>query len=165
MSHIDFKGRKYTAVSDLICTLAAESAVDKRMSLPWRIWELALGRMNNWGHAGFRRDELATLATGKREADVERIDRQRVWKYVKVLKAMGRIAPASTSLCLVVRHDLAQRPRGKGSYGDLCCEPAHHDLRLKVWEPAHGWIDPKTGVIVVNPSVAVVDPTADPWAA
>ena len=37
----------------------------KVMNGPWRVWEIALQRMNNWGHAGFRPGELAQIACGK----------------------------------------------------------------------------------------------------
>jgi hypothetical protein len=141
-------------MSDVIYNLATTDPADRRMSVPWRIWEIALGRMNNFGHAGFGRDELAALVTGKPipgqgwgpDDAVGRVERQLVWKYIKVLKDLGRIAPASTALCIVARHDIVTRPRGKGGYYDMCCEPDHRDVRRMAWEPATGWFDPETGV-------------------
>ena len=65
MTHTDFHGGKFVKMSDIVFELASTDPADKRMSVPWRIWELALGRMNNWGHAGFEKDELASLVTGK----------------------------------------------------------------------------------------------------
>ena len=140
-------------MSDIVYKLASSDPSDKRMSIPWRLWKIALGKMNNWGHAGFEKDELASLITGKPtlgnawgpENAVGRTERQLVWKYLKVLKDMGRIAPASTSLCIVVRHDIVTG-RGKGGYDHLCCEPAHMKVRRMVWEPPTGWFDPETGV-------------------
>jgi hypothetical protein len=155
LTHIDFDGGKFVKMSDVIFNLATTDPSDKRMSIPWRIWEIPLGRMNNFGHAGFRRDELAALVTGKTvpgqgwgsEDAVSRVERQLVWKYVKVLKDLGRVAPSSTTLCIVVRHDIVTRPRGKGGYDDMCCEPDHMDVRRMAWEPPHGWFDPETGVV------------------
>jgi hypothetical protein len=154
LSHVDFSGGKFVKMSDIVYKLATSDPSDKSMSVPWRIWEIALGRMNNWGHAGFERDELASLITGKPTAGntwgpenaVGRSERDLIWKYIRVLKQMGRIAPASTSLCLVVSHDIVTRPRGKGGYDDLCCEPGHMRFRRMSWEPSTGWFDPATGV-------------------
>jgi hypothetical protein len=154
LTHTDFGGGKFVKMSDIVFKLATSDPADKRMSIPWRIWEIALGRMNNWGHAGFEKDELASLVTGMQlpgdswnpDDAVGRTERQLVWKYVKVLKEMGRVAPASTSLCVVVRHDIVTRPRGKGGYAHICCEPEHMRYRQMVWEPPHGWFDPETGV-------------------
>jgi hypothetical protein len=144
LSVADFNGGKFVKMSDIVYKLAVADPSDKRMSLPWRIWEISLGRMNNWGHAGFAKDELASLILGK--SALSRTERQKVWKYVKVLKDLGRIAPVSTSLCIVVRHDIVTRPRGKGGYDDLCCEPNHMPYRRMVWEPSAGWFDAETGI-------------------
>jgi len=149
-------------MSDIVFNLATIDPADRRMSIPWRIWEISLGRMNNFGHAGFARDELASLVTGKAvpgqswgpDNAVGRVERKLVWKYTKILKDLGRIAPSSTSLCIVVRHDIVTRPRGKGGYDDMCCEPDHMKVRRMAWEPSTGWFDPQTGVIAVAATVS-----------
>lgn len=162
MTHTDFGGGKFVKMSDIVYNLATSDPSDKRMSVPWRIWEIALGRMNNFGHAGFERDELASLVTGKPmardswspENAVGRVERQLVAKYVRVLKDMGRIAPTSTSLCVVVRHDIVTRPRGKGGYDDMCSEPSHMRVRRMAWEPPHGWFDPVAGAVAASASAS-----------
>ena len=101
----------------------------KRMAMPWRLWELALARMNNHGHAPFRKNELVAMACDK----VSRSDIQAVYRGLKILAAMGRIAPVgeggSTLFCIMVNTDIAQRAAGKGNYRFLCSEPSHMDTR------------------------------------
>jgi hypothetical protein len=58
----------WIAVSDSIGTLAERER--KRMSVPWRIWEICLSRANNWGHAGFRPGELPRLVFEGTPADL-----------------------------------------------------------------------------------------------
>jgi hypothetical protein len=61
----------------------------KRMSGPWRVWEICLGRMNNWGHAAFDAGELARLATGKDTGS----GRQMITRWLDTLAQMRRIKP------------------------------------------------------------------------
>lgn len=101
----------------------------RKMSMPWRLWELALARMNNYGHAAFRKNELVVMACGS----VTRSDIQAVYRGLKNLADMGRIAPVgeggSTLFCIMVNTDIAQRAAGKGNYRFLCSEPSHMDIR------------------------------------
>jgi hypothetical protein len=107
----------------------------KRMSVPWRIWELALYRANNWGHAGFRPGELPRLACG----DDSRASRQTVYRGMRILADMGRIMPVtergSTQLCIVINSKIAQRRAGKGRRLNMCSEPEHMDYRETTWPP------------------------------
>jgi hypothetical protein len=101
----------------------------KRMSMPWRLWELALARMNNYGHAPFRKDEIVRLACG----EVSRSNTQAVRRGMVTLASMGRIAPVgdngSTLFCVMVNPEVAQRRAGKGSYKFLCSEISHMSIR------------------------------------
>ena len=123
----------WIAVSDSIGTLAERER--KRMSVPWRIWEISLSRANNWGHAGFRPGELPRLVCG----DDTRTNRQAVYRGMKILSAMGRIMPpgskGSTLLCIVINSQLAQRRAGKGRRLNMCSEPEHMDYRETTWPP------------------------------
>ena len=135
----------WVAVNDE--TLLAEQE-RKRMSVPWRMWELALAKMNNYGHAPFHTDELVRLCCGT----VNRSNVQAVRRGMKTLAEMGRIAPVgdkgSTLLCVMVNPSLAQRVAGKGNYKYLCSEPSHMDIRQRPYGP----LDP-----------VFVAPTGDPW--
>src|SRR5215469_15769430 len=79
---------------------------DRRMSGPWRVWEIALSRMNNWGHAAFDPGELAEHACGKDTPS----NRAMVTRWLKTLAGMNRIMPmtdgGSTQLCVVVNSEL-----------------------------------------------------------
>jgi hypothetical protein len=104
-----------------------------RMSGPWRVWELSLARVSNWGHSAFKPGELVTLACGN-DTPPNRIQLHR---WIKVLAQMGRIDPErSTPLCILVNRDIAQRNRGKGARKDLCWEPMHSDIREMPYWPS-----------------------------
>ena len=96
----------------------------KRMSVPWRIWDICLWRANNWGHAGFRPGQLARLVCG----DDSRNSRQAVNRGLKTLAEMGRIMPpaprGSTQLCVVISSEVAQRRAGKGRPRPRAAAPA-----------------------------------------
>lgn len=107
-----------------------------RMSMPWRIWELALAKLNNYGHAPFCKDELVKLACGT----VDRANVQAVKRGMKTLADMGRIAPVgdggSTLLCIRVNAEYAQRAVGKGGYKYVCSEPGHMgDVKVTAYDP------------------------------
>jgi hypothetical protein len=108
----------------------------KRMSMPWRLWEVVIARMNNYGHAAFRKDELTRLACGK----VSRSDVQAVYRGLRILADMGRIAPVgdkgSTLFCVLVNEDIAMRSAGRGNYKYLCSEHSHIDIRQTPYSPA-----------------------------
>jgi hypothetical protein len=121
----------------------------KRMSMPWRLWELALARMNNYGHAPFRKDEIVRLACG----EVSRSNTQAVRRGMVTLASMGRIAPVgdngSTLFCVMVNPEVAQRRAGKGSYKFLCSEISHMSIRQSPYDPA--WvIRPPAGPVEVD---------------
>lgn len=116
-----------------------------RMSMPWRIWELALARLNNYGHAPFCKDELVKLACGT----AGRANVQAVKRGMKTLADMGRIAPpgdgGSTLLCIRVNAEYAQRAVGKGGYKYVCSESSHMgDVKVTVYDPG-GTIPPHDG--------------------
>lgn len=143
----------WSAVSDDIETLAERER--KRMSGPWRVWELCVARANNWGHAAFRPDELAKLACGKDSAS----NKDQVRRWLKILAAMDRIDPKhSTQLCVMVNRDVAQRSAGKGSRKDICWEPAHTDLRETPYSPN------ATEPARAEPSWEPESSADDPWA-
>jgi hypothetical protein len=104
-----------------------------KMQMAWRLWELALARMNNHGHAPFRKNELVWMACGRNE----RSDVQTVYRGLKNLADMGRIAPVgeggSTLYCIRVNTDIAQRQAGRGNYKYLCSEPSHMDIRQEAY--------------------------------
>ena len=134
-SYINFDGKSWTAVNDDIGVQIGDltERERKRMSVPWRIWEISFSRMNNWGHAAFKPRELVTLVCG----DDERSDKQAVARGIAILSDMGRIAPpgspGSTVLCIVVNRSLVQRAAGKGGRLNVCSEPMHRDLRETCW--------------------------------
>jgi len=108
---------------------------DKRMSGPWRVWEVTLSRMNNWGHAAFTAGELAALACGKDTPS----NRVQVGRWLRTLASMKRIMPmaegkvsGSTQLCVVVNSELAQRGSGRAS-DYLCSEPLHRSHQKQSW--------------------------------
>jgi hypothetical protein len=103
------------------------------MSGPWRVWEICLGHMNNWGHAPFDPGELAALATGKDTPS----GRQMVSRWLDTLAVMRRIKPprepgGSTQLCVIVSRDLAWRGAGRASE-HFCSEPSHRQTRKETW--------------------------------
>lgn len=107
----------------------------KRMSMPWRLWEIALSKVNNYGHAAFHKDELVRLACG----EVTRANRAAVYRGMKILAQMGRIAPVgekgSTLLCIMINEDIGKRRAGKGNYTYLCAEITHMDIRQTPYTP------------------------------
>jgi hypothetical protein len=120
----------WSAVSDDISTLVDRER--KRMSGPWRVWELCVAKANNWGHAAFRPGELATLACGKDSPS----NRDQVRRWLKILCDMGRIDPEhSTQVCVMVNRDVVQRRAGKGSRQDVCWESSHADIREAPYSP------------------------------
>ncbi len=147
----------WSAVNDDIGTLA--ECERKRMSVPWRIWEISIARANNWGHAAFRTGELVRLVCGSDN----RSDRAAVNRGLKVLAAMGRIAPlrpnGSTLYCVMVNRNIAQRAAGKGSRKDMCSEPTHMDARETPFSPN------TMGPAFMPSPYETINPSADdPWA-
>jgi len=139
----------WSAVNDGIGTLAEKER--KRMSGPWRVWEVSLARANNWGHAAFRPGELARLACGQDSPS----NRIQVHRWLKTLAEMGRIDPLhSTPLCVMINRDIIQRQAGKGSRKHMCSEPAHMDMREQPYSP--NTLDP---AFTAPPAMA-----EDPWA-
>jgi hypothetical protein len=125
MAKIEFES--WSAMSDDISDEITEYR--NFMSIQWRLWELCIGRANNFGHAAFRPGELVRLACG---SDT-RSDRQAVHGGLRKLGAMRRIdAHRSTPLCAILNHSLVMR-YGKGSRKDMCCEPMHMDYRDQPW--------------------------------
>jgi hypothetical protein len=126
-----------------------------RMSVSWRVWEVALSRLNNHGHAAFHTDELVKLVCGK----VDRNSAQVVHRGIKTLAQMGRIAPegdkGSTLLCILVNPEIARRDAGKGNYTYLCSEPSHMDMRQEPYSP-------DSAVFGVSESHEFAD-GIDPW--
>jgi hypothetical protein len=106
----------------------------KYMTGAWRVWELSLIRLNNYGHAPFKPGELAQLACG---SDTP-ANRARVRQWMKALVAMGRIKRAtktewgSTQQCIVVSNLWVNRGAGRGM-AYMCCEPKHFDYRRTSW--------------------------------
>lgn len=130
----------------------AQACGERRMSIPWRLWEITLCRINNWGHAAFDISELEMLvcgAVGKSEGQV-------LTRGFKTLTELGRISPDSTRLCVVVNDDLWRRGGGKGSWEDSCSEPAHRAHRRHVWSAVRGWEQP----VRQSANVAVTVPVA-----
>jgi hypothetical protein len=105
------------------------------MSIPWRLWEMTLCRINNWGHAAFDPGELEMLVCGAAGAS----ERKALHRGFKTLIELSRISPDSTKLCVVVNDDLWRRGAGRGSWEDSCSEPAHRAHRRHVWSAAKGW--------------------------
>jgi len=144
----------WSAVSDGIATMA--ECERKRMSGPWRVWELCIARANNWGHAAFRPGELARLACGRDS----RSNRDQVHRWLRTLGQMGRIdSRNSTQLCVMVNRDVVQRQAGKGSRKDMCSEPAHLDMRETPYAPKA--MEPAFTAPPWEPET----PADDPWAA
>jgi hypothetical protein len=127
-------------------SLSISEDTRKHMSGPWRVWEIALYRMNNWGHAPFGPGELATLACGKDTPS----NRAMVHRWIRVLAEMGRIKPeggfGSTQLCIIVNHLHVKRDSGRAS-SHLCSEPAHFGYHKRSWPDARTW-DARTRTFV-----------------
>jgi hypothetical protein len=104
----------------------------KHMNGPWRVWEAALRRLNNYGHAPFRPGELTKIVCGVDTPS----NRNRVRNWMKGLAAMGRIAPlakgGSTQLCILINNHVANRGAGK-PMDFMCWEPSHADCRKRHW--------------------------------
>src|SRR6266404_973497 len=124
----------WSAVNDEITVLAERER--KRMTMPWRIWEISVARANNWGHAAFRTGELAKLCCGTDSP----ANRTAVHRGMKTLAAMGRIAPVgdcgSTQYCSMVSREYVWRGAGKGGRNHVCSEPSHMDIKDTPWRPA-----------------------------
>lgn len=166
MSKIGFE--RFTAMSDDVArNVVAQACGERRMSVQWRLWEITLCRINNWGHAAFDRHELQMLVCGA----VGEPERRAIDRGFKVLIGLGRISPESTRLCVVVNDDLWRRGAGKGTWEDACSEAAHRPYRRHVWSAVSGWQprkqDVATGSVAVPVPVSGVPMltlAADPWA-
>lgn len=153
---------------EVTSTVEAQACGNRKMSVPWRLWEITLCRMNNWGHAAFDAKELQMLVCGS----VGDSEKHAVARGFKTLTDLGRISPDSTRLCVVVNYDMWRRGAGKGKWDDTCSEPSHRPHRRHVWSPVGGWKtvkrEPATGTVTVHEpesGVPVYVPIADPWAA
>lgn len=165
MSKIGFE--RFTAMSDQAVD-KVQACGNRHMSVAWRLWEITLCHMNNWGHAPFDPRQLQMLicgATGEPE-------RRAVDRGFKNLKALGRIAPESTPLCVVVNDDMWRRGAGKGKWDDTCSEPSHRPYRRHVWSAKDGWKTARrhatAGTATVGEIMAGVPEmilARDPWAA
>lgn len=143
----------WTAVTDDIEVLREHER--KRMSGPWRVWEICIARANNWGHAAFRPGELAGLACGVDSP----ANRDQVRRWLKILGEMCRVdSRHSTQLCVMVNRDIAQRQAGKGSRKHMCFEPAHADMREEPYAPKA--MEPT----FTPPPWEPEPPEDDPWA-
>jgi hypothetical protein len=112
------------------------------MSIPWRLWEITLCRINNWGHAPFDPRELQMLVCGA----VGSSEYKAVQRGFKVLTTLERIAPDSTELCVAVNDDLWRRGAGKGAWADMCSEPSHRPYWRHRWSAKRGWVAPQREV-------------------
>lgn len=105
------------------------------MSPAWRLWQVSLGRMNNYNHAAFRPGELARLVYGKDTKP----NRHAVKVQMGILAGIEWIAPVcdtgSTPLCIMVSQQIACRGAGKGRRKDVCGEIAHMDMRETIFHP------------------------------
>jgi len=129
-SHLDWKMKRVAPYDDWINVNTGRIYIHyvepdlKRMSGPWRVWEVCLSRMNNGGHAPFDTGELAKLATGKDTPS----GRQMVTRWLRTLADMRRIKPpgepgGSTQLCVIVTSELAWRGAGRAK-DYYCAEPS-----------------------------------------
>jgi hypothetical protein len=148
-------------------TVEAQACGNRKMSVSWRLWEITLCRMNNWGHAPFDPRELQMLVCGS----VGDSEKRAVARGFKTLTDLGRISPESTKLCVVVNDDMWRRGAGKGKWDDTCSEPSHRPHRRHVWSAVGGWKavkrDSATAAVTVPEPVAGVPawtPDLDPWA-
>lgn len=142
---VDFNGSTWTATNDEI--IDRIRCWGTEIPLPSKTLEAVRARMNNWGHAHFRKHELAGIIYGKScPADVGKVHMNGVRDQLHKLVKVGLAAPESTLLCVVLDWDYFQRPAGKGNIlTDLCHEPSHLDpvdLRLSTWHSkASAWHD------------------------
>lgn len=165
MSKIGFE--RFTAMNDdTTAKVEAQACGNRLMSAPWRLWEITLCRINNWGHAAFDLNELEMLVCGALGAS----ERKAVRRGLDTLTELSRVAPGSTRLCVVVNYGLWRRGAGKGSWDDSCSEPAHRQYRRHVWSPESDWHTPKRDdspdAIFVPPAVAGVPvwtPAQEQW--
>jgi hypothetical protein len=142
-------------MSDLVAEkINFQACGNRKMSIPWRLWEITLCRINNWGHAPFGRSELQMLVCGA----VGESERKALDRGFRTLIELGRIAPDSSRLCVVVDDDLWRRGGGKGAWEDSCSEPAHRDYRRSVWSAERGWEPGRRAA--VSGTVTVPVPTA-----
>jgi hypothetical protein len=139
-SKIEFE--RFTAMSDDVGQIVEQVRGNRLMSAPWRLWELALCRMNNWGHAAFDVDELEMLVCGCKGKS----ERQVLKRAFDTLIDLGRISPESTTLCVVVNTDLWARGAGKGAWDHACSEPSHRAHRRHRWSGKQGWRLPDVDV-------------------
>lgn len=128
--------RDYVAVNagDEMMEFILTEDMRRKMNMAWRVWTLAVIRMNNWGHAGFKPGELALLATG----EDTRSTRGMVSKAIKNLGEMGWIKPpagefGSTQHCIIVNPRWAYRGAGRAS-NFLCAEPTHFGRQKERWD-------------------------------
>jgi hypothetical protein len=116
----------------IISDFELTDAMRRHMNGPWRVWTVALARLNNYGHAPFRPGELAEKVCGKDTPS----NRDRVRDWLKALAAMGWIKPlgrgGSTQLCLMIHSEVANRGAGKAT-DYVCWEPSHADIRKHAW--------------------------------
>lgn len=164
MSKIGFE--RFTAMSDE-ATNKVQACGNRHMSVAWRLWEITLCRMNNWGHAPFDLKELQMLVCGS----VGESEGAALRRGFKTLITLERISPDSTQLCVAVNDDLWRRGGGRGSWDDTCSEPAHRDNRRHAWSATRGWAplrreNTSKTVQIPEPAsgVPVPDMPADPWA-
>lgn len=151
---------RFTAVSDDVANkVVAQACGNRHMSIPWRLWEITLCRINNWGHAPFDVDELTMMVCGA----VGSSERKALNRGFKTLIELERIAPESSRLCVVANDDWWRRGAGKGSWEDTCSEPSHRQHRRHVWSATRGWVAHQREASIKTAGVTQLAPGAPEW--
>jgi hypothetical protein len=105
----------------------AELADSTALHAEFRLFLLCMSRMNVWGHASFKPNEVC---------DTLGINRSTFTRAKSSLKSAKMIAPESTARCLVVSAHIARR----GGNGTKPCFEYNHDGRQSLmWIAGYGW--------------------------
>jgi hypothetical protein len=93
----------------------------------FRLYLLAVSRMNKWGHCPFRPGELLRLLN---------VSRPTFRKAMRTLQSAKLIAPESTALCVALS---SQAIRRNDRSEKRCAEPSHLDTQECMWVHGKGW--------------------------
>jgi hypothetical protein len=95
----------------------------------FRLYLLAVARVNRWGHCPFHRGELRTLLG---------VSQPTLRQAMNSLESTKMTSPESSSLCVV----LSARAIRRADRSDVrCTEPDHFGKQELMWIHGHGWED------------------------
>jgi hypothetical protein len=93
----------------------------------FRLYLLAVSRINRWGHAPFRPGELVRLLG---------VSKPTFRSAMRSLQRAKMVSPDSTALCVALS---SQAIRRADRSNRRCAEPRHLDVQELMWVHGYGW--------------------------